>query len=67
MSETVRSSQDNPCHHCPDRYTACADKCTKPERLKWKAKQEKIRNARRQNSALWGYTADQIRKNRRKR
>ena len=47
MTETISSNRPNPCKGCPDRYTACADHCKKPEKLAWEAEQEKIRRNRR--------------------
>lgn len=47
MTETLRSNRPNPCKGCPDRYTACADHCRKPEYLAHKEEQERIRKARR--------------------
>ena len=46
MTETLRSSRDNPCNGCPDRYPACSDHCIKPEYLAWKEEQARIRAAR---------------------
>lgn len=46
MIETVCNHRPNPCRGCPDRYPACQDHCQKPERLAWKAEQEKIRENR---------------------
>lgn len=56
----------NPCKGCPDRYTACADHCEKPERLAWVEEQKKIRENRRAHYALADYTRKQVQKNRRK-
>lgn len=46
---------NNPCINCTKRYPACQDTC--PEGLLRKARQEKIKEARRQeyNIALYKY------------
>ena len=67
MSDTARNQQDKPCKGCPDRYPGCSDHCRKPEYLADKAKKAKIREAKRRESEIWGYTANEIRKNRRGR
>lgn len=67
MAETIRSSRNIPCKGCPDRYTACSDHCKKPAFIAWKEEQAKIREARHRESSIWGYTADEIQKNRRQR
>lgn len=67
MTETVRSQRNIPCKGCPDRYPDCSDHCKKPEYLAFKAEQAKIREAKQKESMLWGYTANEIRKNRRSR
>ena len=67
MSWTIRSERPNPCKNCPDRYPACSDHCKKPEYRKWRAELELIRKREREYSDLWGYTAKEIRKNRRVR
>lgn len=56
-----------PCGKCPDRKPACSDHCRKPVFLKWKEQQQKIVQARIAKHQVDGYTADQIRKNRRGR
>lgn len=61
------SGEKNPCQGCLDRYTACSDHCRKPELLAWQARQEAIRQARRKDNEAWAYSAEQIRKNRRRR
>lgn len=48
----------NPCHGCPDRYTACSDTCTKESFLKWKHEQDVIRENRRKSQELAGYISD---------
>ena len=60
-------SKNNPCHGCPDRFPACSDSCRKPAFAAWKAEQETIRENRRKFNETVGYTADEIRKNRRER
>lgn len=65
MTETIRSSRNMPCKDCPDRYPACSDHCKKPEFIAWKEEQARIREAKRRESEIWGYTANEIRKNRR--
>lgn len=57
----------SPCYGCPDRYLACSDHCKKPEFLAWKEQRRKITRARMEEGRVTGYTADQIRKNRRGR
>lgn len=37
---------DNPCKGCTKRYPACSDHCTEPEYLAWKARQARIKEAR---------------------
>ena len=54
-----------PCRGCPDRYTACSDRCRKPEFLSWKKQNEERKAAQRREGQIWGSTGDQIRKNRR--
>ena len=47
MITTIRSTRGgNPCQGCPDRYTACADHCRKPEYLAYREEQARIRKAR---------------------
>lgn len=46
MTETIRSKRPGPCKGCPDRYTACADHCRKPEYLAWREEQARIRKAK---------------------
>ena len=47
MTFDIRDSRGgNPCHGCPDRYPGCADHCTKPEYLKYRAEQARIKAAR---------------------
>lgn len=65
MTETIRSSRNMPRKDCPDRYPACSDHCKKPEFIAWKEEQARIREAKRRESEIWGYTANEIRKNRR--
>ena len=65
--ELLRSGRENPCHGCPDRYTACSDHCQKPEFLKWKAEQERIRENRNARSSLNAYVFRQSERNRRER
>ena len=60
-------SKDNPCYHCPDRYTACSDHCRKDAFLKWKQAQKARKEAERREKDVWAYTAAQIQKNRRGR
>lgn len=68
MSEILRSSRNiPPCKGCPDRYLACSDHCQKPGYLAYKAERDKIREARKKESAAWAYTANEIKKNRRGR
>ena len=66
MTETVFSGRDNPCHGCKKRYTACSDHCVDEEFLKWKAQQETIRKNKQKYYQVWGYTSDEILKNRRR-
>ena len=47
MTETFRSQRHNPCQGCPNRYPACSGHCQSPAFLKWKAEQQRIREARR--------------------
>lgn len=65
MTGTIHNHRYNPCQGCPDRYQACSDHCQKPDFLTWKAEQAKIRENRKKDAALWGYTAGEILKNRR--
>lgn len=67
MNETSSKVRKPPCKGCPDRYTACADYCQKPEYRKWRAELEMIRKREREYSDLWGYTAKEFQKNRRGR
>ena len=62
----MRTGRPNPCHGCPDRYTACSDHCTKDSFLAWREEQARIRQARNKNRQVASYTVDMIRKNRRK-
>lgn len=65
MTEQKRDIQNKPCYGCPDRYLACSDHCKKPEFIVWKEERDRIREAKRRESEIWGYTANEIRKNRR--
>lgn len=60
------NSRDTPCHHCKDRYTACSDYCQKPEFVKWEAEKEMIAKNKRARVGLDQYTAEMVRRNRRK-
>lgn len=42
---------DNPCKGCTKRYPACSDHCTEPEYLAWKARQARIKEARKKYQA----------------
>ena len=64
--DTIRSQRNIPCKGCPDRYPACSDHCKKPEYIAWKAEQNRIREAKQREAHIWGYTANEIRKNRRR-
>lgn len=64
--DTIRSHRNIPCKGCPDRYLACSDHCKKPEYIAWKAEQNRIREAKQREAHIWGYTANEIRKNRRR-
>ena len=66
MTETIRNFRYQPCKGCPDRYTACSDHCQKPDFLKWKAEQAKIREARKQYDNTTSYTVDQIARSRKR-
>lgn len=57
--------EDAPCYECPDRYTACSDKCQKPEYLAWKERKQTIAQNRIKLYTVDAYVTDQIRKNRR--
>lgn len=46
MTSTIRSGRPNPCKGCPDRKTACSGYCQKPDFLKWKEEQARIRAAK---------------------
>ena len=46
MTETIRNLRTGPCKGCPDRYPACSDHCKKPEYLKWKEEQARIKRAK---------------------
>lgn len=59
--------RNRPCYGCPDRYTACSDHCRKPEFLEYRAELETIRRNRAAYDLTTGYTANEIRKNRRVR
>ena len=67
MTETLGSKRKAPCQGCPDRYPGCSDHCKKPDFLNFKTKQAQIREAQQREKAIWGYTANEIRKNRRVR
>ena len=60
-------TRENPCHHCQDRYPACSGHCQKEDFLNWREAERARKEAMRREKELWGYTADQIRKNRRVR
>ena len=50
----LENERPNPCKDCLDRYPACSDHCKKPEKLAWKAEQEKIReNRKNYRSPAW--------------
>ena len=49
-----------PCQGCPDRYLGCSDHCRKPDFLKWKEKQQRIRENRRKHEQMNGYISDSI-------
>ena len=57
--------EDQPCLGCPDRYTACSDRCTKPEFLAWKERHRRTKQARMEHTRCDTYVADQISRNRR--
>lgn len=65
-SDLLKSGRKNPCWGCPDRYSACSDHCRKPDFLKWKAEQAKIREARRKFDNTTSYTVDQIARSRKR-
>lgn len=65
VAEQKRDVKNKPCYGCSDRHIACSDHCQKPEFIAWKEEQDRIREAKRLESAIWGYTANEIRKNRR--
>lgn len=60
-------SKHNPCYGCPDRFPACSGSCRKTAFLEWQAQQETIRKNRRKYDETTSYTADAIRKSRRRR
>lgn len=66
MAESFWRNRPNPCKDCPDKVSACSDKCRKDAFLKWKAEQATIRENRRKYNETTGYTVKQIQKNRRK-
>ena len=50
---------DNPCKDCPERFTACADRCPKDERGEYgrkayKAEIDRVNENRRQYARLCG-------------
>lgn len=55
---------NNPCKDCTGRYPGCHDHC--PARQSWVQEHERVRKAEREYRELWGYTAREIAKNRRK-
>ena len=59
------TDKNRPCMNCPDRYPACSDHCKKPEFLAQKERNERLREARRREGIINGYTVDQVRKNKR--
>lgn len=63
--DTIRSKRPSPCIDCPDRYCACSDHCKKPEYLKYREELATIRENRKRYNQVAGYTAKEIRKNRR--
>lgn len=65
LQKSTQRKRNKPCQGCPDRYPACSDHCKKPEYIAWKTEQNRIREARQRESHIWGYTAREIRKNRR--
>ena len=47
MSDPLRSKQKlSPCYGCPDKEPACSGHCKKPEYLKYRAEQERIKAAK---------------------
>ena len=62
----MQTRKGNPCKDCPDRRTACSDKCQKPKYLKWRTEQELIRKNRQKYNATIDYVQRQIVRNRRK-
>ena len=54
----------NPCKDCDRRYPGCHDHF--PDLAEWVAEHERVREKERKYRELWGYTANEIRKNRRK-
>lgn len=66
-NKVCQDRKEKPCLNCPDRTPGCSDHCKKPDFLNFRAKQAKIREAQQREKAIWGYTANEIRKNRRVR
>lgn len=66
-SDLLRGGRYNPCHGCPDRYTACSDNCSKPEFLAWQAEQNTIRQNRAAYNCLNNYVFRQSERNRMER
>ena len=60
-------NKNEPCHNCPDRYTACYDHCQKPDFLAWQENRKKIHAAKCEYYRTTDYTVDQILKNKKKR
>lgn len=53
MGDIFKQIRDpNPCYKCPERFTACSDRCPKDERgdfgyLAWKAELARVKKAKR--------------------
>lgn len=65
MTATVGKGRKSPCKDRPDRYPGCQDHCQKPALIAWKEEQNTIRKNRQKHTAVLGYTAKEIFKNRR--
>ena len=63
----MSDSRNAPCKDCPDRHTACHDRCQEPEYLAFRAMYARAREARRRESELLAYTIKEMRKNQRGR
>lgn len=63
----MSDSRNAPCKDCPDRHTACHDRCQKPEYLAFRVMCIRAREARRRESELLAYTIKEMRKNQRGR